>query len=229
MNHTRREFLEAAGATAVSLALPLHVSGDEPKPKRHIVTLSFDDGFKKSSIKRAQIYEKHKLSACINVVASARPERTDYACKSALFPANHGHWFGGLHWGSGSGIGVGVSGSGSNLRYGLWPRDQRPGFDHQSCRKRQHLPHAAGHRARGQTRKSRLTLGIGKPGSVSEIPTYIGNTGNATLTRRPSFARLPRRVSSSPLTWSRKLAWVPPSLHHLVPPFRPLGILYHPK
>ena len=71
MNHTRREFLGTAGAFVASLALPLRVSGDEPKPKRHIVTLSFDDGFKKSSIKTAEIYEKHKLSACINVVASA--------------------------------------------------------------------------------------------------------------------------------------------------------------
>ncbi|MBN2475160.1 MAG: polysaccharide deacetylase family protein [Pirellulales bacterium] len=71
MHPTRREFLGAAGATAVSLALPLRVSGGEPKPKSHIVTLSFDDGFKNSSIKTAEIYEKHKLSACINVVASA--------------------------------------------------------------------------------------------------------------------------------------------------------------
>ena len=39
--------------------------------KRHIITLSFDDGFKKSSIKTAEIYEKYGLSACINVIASA--------------------------------------------------------------------------------------------------------------------------------------------------------------
>jgi peptidoglycan/xylan/chitin deacetylase (PgdA/CDA1 family) len=71
MNHTRRDFLKTAGATAVSLALPLHASGSDPKPKKHIVTLTFDDGFKKSSIKTAEIYEKHKLSACINIVASA--------------------------------------------------------------------------------------------------------------------------------------------------------------
>lgn len=45
---------------------------DEPQEnKRHIVTLSFDDGFKKSSLKTAEIYEKHNLCACINVVASA--------------------------------------------------------------------------------------------------------------------------------------------------------------
>jgi hypothetical protein len=55
-----------------SLIVP-HVANafDLPK-KRHLVTLSFDDGFRKSSVKTAEIYEKYKLSACINVVASAR-------------------------------------------------------------------------------------------------------------------------------------------------------------
>lgn len=71
MHPSRREFLGAAGATAASLALPLHVCGIAAKSKRHIVTLSFDDGFRKSSIKTAEIHEKYKLSACINVVASA--------------------------------------------------------------------------------------------------------------------------------------------------------------
>jgi len=40
------------------------------KPQ-HIITLSYDDGFEKSSIKTAEIYEKYGLSACINVIASA--------------------------------------------------------------------------------------------------------------------------------------------------------------
>lgn len=39
--------------------------------QRHIITLSFDDGFKKSSIKIAEIYEKHGLSCCLNIIASA--------------------------------------------------------------------------------------------------------------------------------------------------------------
>lgn len=43
---------------------------DEAAEKRHIVTLSFDDGFKKSFIKIAEIYEKYKLSACLNVIAT---------------------------------------------------------------------------------------------------------------------------------------------------------------
>jgi peptidoglycan/xylan/chitin deacetylase (PgdA/CDA1 family) len=71
MTYTRRAFLVAAGTTASAVIVPhLANASDQPK-KRHLVTLSFDDGFKKSSIKTAEIYEKFKLSACINVVASA--------------------------------------------------------------------------------------------------------------------------------------------------------------
>jgi peptidoglycan/xylan/chitin deacetylase (PgdA/CDA1 family) len=43
--------------------------------KRHIITLSFDDGFEKSSIRTAEIYEKYGLSACINVIATAHQEQ----------------------------------------------------------------------------------------------------------------------------------------------------------
>ncbi len=64
----RRQFLAAAAATGALVRL---ASAGEPKPKKHIVTLSFDDGFKKSSIKTAAIYEKYRLSACLNIVASA--------------------------------------------------------------------------------------------------------------------------------------------------------------
>lgn len=35
----------------------------------HIITLSFDDGFEKSNLKIAEIYEKYKISACFNVIA----------------------------------------------------------------------------------------------------------------------------------------------------------------
>lgn len=72
MLHTRRRFIATAGAAITGAALPRLSFGAEPtQRKKHLVTLSFDDGFKKSSIKTAEIYEKHKLSACINVVASA--------------------------------------------------------------------------------------------------------------------------------------------------------------
>jgi peptidoglycan/xylan/chitin deacetylase (PgdA/CDA1 family) len=43
--------------------------------KRHIITLSYDDGFEKSSIRTAEIYEKYGLSAAINVVASAHEKQ----------------------------------------------------------------------------------------------------------------------------------------------------------
>jgi peptidoglycan/xylan/chitin deacetylase (PgdA/CDA1 family) len=39
--------------------------------RKHIITLSFDDGFKKSSIETARLYEKYGLSASINVIATA--------------------------------------------------------------------------------------------------------------------------------------------------------------
>jgi peptidoglycan/xylan/chitin deacetylase (PgdA/CDA1 family) len=36
----------------------------------HIITLSFDDGFEKSNLKIAEIYEKYEISACFNVIAT---------------------------------------------------------------------------------------------------------------------------------------------------------------
>jgi peptidoglycan/xylan/chitin deacetylase (PgdA/CDA1 family) len=36
----------------------------------HLVTLSFDDGFYKSSLKTAEIYERFGLKACFNVIAT---------------------------------------------------------------------------------------------------------------------------------------------------------------
>ena len=73
---TRRQFVAGVSAAA-TIAVVGHgatFAADDPGKKRHIVTLSFDDGFKKSSSKTAEIYEKHKLSACINVVASGLHE-----------------------------------------------------------------------------------------------------------------------------------------------------------
>ena len=40
------------------------------KPITHIISLSFDDGFKKSFRRTAEIYEKHDLKACFNVLAT---------------------------------------------------------------------------------------------------------------------------------------------------------------
>jgi peptidoglycan/xylan/chitin deacetylase (PgdA/CDA1 family) len=69
--------LAAAGAATAGYLLPSRCDAAETAPakKRHLVTLSFDDGFKKSSLKTAEIYEKYRLSACINVIATGhRPD-----------------------------------------------------------------------------------------------------------------------------------------------------------
>ncbi|MBL7110762.1 MAG: polysaccharide deacetylase family protein [Bacteroidales bacterium] len=64
----RREAVKLLGLGAVGV-----VTGSSlmcQQEKTHIITLSYDDGFEKSSIKTAEIYEKYGLSACINVIAS---------------------------------------------------------------------------------------------------------------------------------------------------------------
>jgi peptidoglycan/xylan/chitin deacetylase (PgdA/CDA1 family) len=70
---SRRNALKFVGAGAVSLVFGSRLLGNENRrsTKTHFVTLSFDDGFKKSSIRTAEIFEKHKLAACINVIATA--------------------------------------------------------------------------------------------------------------------------------------------------------------
>ena len=69
---SRRKALQTLGlGTASLLTTGLSRCSKDIKNKRHIITLSFDDGFKKSSIKTAEIFEKYKLQACINVIATA--------------------------------------------------------------------------------------------------------------------------------------------------------------
>jgi peptidoglycan/xylan/chitin deacetylase (PgdA/CDA1 family) len=72
VDRTRRKFLGAAVSATVTMAWPRTpvAWAEQHAPKRHIVTLSFDDGFKKSFRRIAEIYEKHKLSACLNVIAT---------------------------------------------------------------------------------------------------------------------------------------------------------------
>ena len=70
---TRRQAIKNIGLGTAGLIAASSFpacSGD----KRHIITLSYDDGFEKSSIKTAEIYEKYGLSACINVIATAHLE-----------------------------------------------------------------------------------------------------------------------------------------------------------
>ena len=70
-----------------SLSLPLSQTDckSQPQEKRHIVTLSFDDGFKKSSLKTAEIYKKYGLSVCINVIAAAHLKKFE-------LPAEYHQW-----------------------------------------------------------------------------------------------------------------------------------------
>lgn len=83
MSITRRRFITGAtAATTAAMVCRGASSADEPK-KRHIVTLSFDDGFKKSFVRTAEIHEKFKLSACLNVVAAGLPQDA-YINKSPL-------------------------------------------------------------------------------------------------------------------------------------------------
>jgi len=66
---TRREAVRILGAgTAGMLSSGFILPLDR---KKHIITLSYDDGFRKSSIRTAEIYEKYGLSSCINIIANA--------------------------------------------------------------------------------------------------------------------------------------------------------------
>jgi len=62
----RRTFIKSTVISSIAFG----VSGFTGMGKTHILTLSFDDGFKNSFYKIADIYESHGLSACFNVIAS---------------------------------------------------------------------------------------------------------------------------------------------------------------
>jgi len=62
----RRSFLK----TTVLSTLAIGFSGCRSGNKSHILTLSFDDGFKKSFHEIADIHEKYGLSACLNIISS---------------------------------------------------------------------------------------------------------------------------------------------------------------
>jgi peptidoglycan/xylan/chitin deacetylase (PgdA/CDA1 family) len=83
----RREFISTIGSTVAAAAIPARPLPGEGR-KLHIVSLSFDDGFRKSFLRIAEIYEKFSLSACFNIIASAHMPgnrvRDDYM-KQELF------------------------------------------------------------------------------------------------------------------------------------------------
>jgi peptidoglycan/xylan/chitin deacetylase (PgdA/CDA1 family) len=102
---SRRQVLQAIGIGSTSLLLPLGLTACNSKAKKqgqrtrladtkkHIVTLSFDDGFKKSSLNTAEIYEKYNLSACINVIATAHRKAFDLPNEYHQSPAgDFGLW-----------------------------------------------------------------------------------------------------------------------------------------
>ena len=62
----RRNFIKQAS----TYSLLFSIDGWMPAQKTHIITFSFDDGFKKSFYRAAEIHEEYGLSACFNVIAS---------------------------------------------------------------------------------------------------------------------------------------------------------------
>jgi peptidoglycan/xylan/chitin deacetylase (PgdA/CDA1 family) len=93
--YSRREVLKVLGSGAAAVCLPsLMQAGCAPGgKKKHFVTLSFDDGLRKSSIRTAEIYEKYHLSACINVIATAHLPDFIYPNEYHRWPAgDFGLW-----------------------------------------------------------------------------------------------------------------------------------------
>jgi peptidoglycan/xylan/chitin deacetylase (PgdA/CDA1 family) len=62
----RRSFVK----TAILGSMVFTTGSFIPKKKTHLLTLSFDDGFKKSFYKIAELHEQYGLKACLNVIAS---------------------------------------------------------------------------------------------------------------------------------------------------------------
>jgi peptidoglycan/xylan/chitin deacetylase (PgdA/CDA1 family) len=66
----RRQFLAAGSTAAIGLAAAGPSRVDSPLPPRHILTLLWDDGFRVSSVRTAEIFEEFGLSASFNVIAT---------------------------------------------------------------------------------------------------------------------------------------------------------------
>ena len=65
----RRNFLRTSLTTAGTLGLGSLGIFTDPQ-KTHLLSLSFDDGFKKSFYRIAEIHENYGLKACLNVIAT---------------------------------------------------------------------------------------------------------------------------------------------------------------
>ncbi len=62
----RRNFIKTTALGSLAVGIGAWIS----PPKTHILTLSFDDGFKKSFYRIAEIHEAYGLKACLNVIAT---------------------------------------------------------------------------------------------------------------------------------------------------------------
>uniref|UniRef100_UPI001AE066E2 hypothetical protein n=1 Tax=Lunatimonas salinarum TaxID=1774590 RepID=UPI001AE066E2 len=62
----RRRFIQATALGGLALSM---ASFNNTK-KTHYLTLSFDDGFKKSFYRIAEIHQNYGLKACLNVIAT---------------------------------------------------------------------------------------------------------------------------------------------------------------
>ncbi|MEL7532874.1 MAG: polysaccharide deacetylase family protein [Bacteroidota bacterium] len=65
----RRNFIQSSTLSSLGLIAGVPFKFWE-QGKTHLITLSFDDGFRKSFLKTADIYESVGLKACFNVIAS---------------------------------------------------------------------------------------------------------------------------------------------------------------
>ena len=63
----RRQFIKSTVGGALISSVGFKSIHDN---KSHILSFSFDDGFKKSFIKLAEIHEEYGLKACLNIIAS---------------------------------------------------------------------------------------------------------------------------------------------------------------
>ena len=75
MDNSRRSFLQAISVATAAAVVPVPWAAvkETAAKKSHLVTLSFDDGFRKSFTRTVKIYEKFKLPACLNIVAAGLP------------------------------------------------------------------------------------------------------------------------------------------------------------
>jgi len=85
---SRREAVRQVGLGVAGLLTIPHLACS-PEKSRHIISLSFDDGFEKSSIGTAEIFEKYDLSACINVIASAHERQSGSTDDYHMWPVGN--------------------------------------------------------------------------------------------------------------------------------------------